>query len=230
MKEWVLIFSLSLNFGFALAAGWLYATRGPAVASAPAISPTAPTAAAASSAAASVAPVSLSTSGHPSRGSATAPVTIVEFSDYQCPFCARVTPVMQQIETAYAGKVRRVFRQFPLIAIHKDAKKAAEASLCAAESGRFWELHDAMFEQPPALDVASLKKKAQAVGIDAVTFNACLDSGKYSAQVEKDLSEGIRAGVNATPAIYINGRPMPGARPFEEFARVIDEELAKAQQ
>jgi protein-disulfide isomerase len=229
MKEWVLIFSLSLNFGFAIAAGWLYATRQPAVtASAPTTAPdTAGAAAPAPGAAASVAPVSISTAGHPSRGDAGAPVTIIEFSDYQCPFCARVTPVMQEIEKAYAGKVRRVFRQFPLIAIHRDAKKAAEASLCANEHGRFWEMHDAMFELPPALDVASLKRKAQDVGLDAATFNACLDSGKYSANVETDLAEGVRAGVNSTPAIYINGRPMHGARPFEEFARVIDEELAK---
>lgn len=230
MKEWVLIFSLSLNFGFAIAAGWLYATRTPAVtASAPATAPAAPAGAAAPApvAAASVAPVSLSTAGHPSRGDANAPVTIIEFSDYQCPFCARVSPVLQQVEAAYAGKVRRVFRQFPLIAIHKDAKKAAEASLCAAEHGRFWEMHDALFEQPPALDVVSLKQKAQAAGLDAAKFSACLDSGKHSADVEKDLAEGVRAGVNATPAIFINGRPLPGARPFEDFARVIDEELAK---
>lgn len=162
----------------------------------------------------------------PSAGPADAPVTIVEFSDFQCPFCSRMIPTLEQVKAKYGDKIRLVFRQFPLN-IHPDAQKAAEASLCANEQGKFWELHDAMFENQKQLAPENLKAKAAELGMNAEQFNSCLDSGKFAAEVATDMSEGIVAGVTGTPAIFINGRFISGAVPFEEIAAVIDDELRR---
>lgn len=230
VKDVILIFSLSLNFGVVLAgtAFYLFGTSSPAVtlmgnAPAPSAVP------AAVAPVGSAAPVTVSTEGHPSRGAATAPITLVEFSDFECPFCARATPVLKQLEEAYPGQIRRVFRQFPLMAIHPGAERAAEASLCAAEQERFWEMHDALFEQPVALDPADLHRKAAQVGLDAALFKTCLDMQKYAGTIEQDLKEGVAHGVTGTPAVFINGRLVSGARPYAEFAQVIDAELARLQ-
>jgi protein-disulfide isomerase len=228
LKDVTLILSLSINFGVLFAGAWVYyARRAPqGGAAAPAAVEVLTSAAdAAPIAAALPAAVPVATEGHPSRGPADASVTIVEFSDFECPFCARVTPVMAEIEAAYAGQVRRVFRQFPLMAIHPRARMAAVASLCAHEQGRFWEMHEALFEQPLALDRADLERNAERTGLTTAAFARCLASGKYDAQVEKDLDEGVRAGVTGTPAVFINGRLLSGARPYADFAAVIDAEL-----
>jgi protein-disulfide isomerase len=228
-KDLILIFSLSLNFGFLIAGGWYYLIRmsSPVASAAPATAAAEP--APLPSAVATAAPVALTTEGHPSRGPANAPVTIVEFSDFQCPFCGRETPVLKQIEDAYPGKIRRVFRQFPIASIHSKAKKAAEASLCANEQGKFWELHDTLFEQPSALELTDIYRKADGLKLNKDSFRNCLESSKYAAAVEHDLQEGIQAGVTGTPAVFINGRMVNGARPYADMASLIGSELAKPQ-
>jgi protein-disulfide isomerase len=162
----------------------------------------------------------------PVRGPATAPVTIVEFSDFQCPYCGRLIPTLDQVKAKYGDKVRIVFRQFPL-PMHPNAQKAAEASLCANEQGKFWEMHDAMFKNQQELAVDNLKSKAAALGIKADSFNQCLDSGKYASKVQEDQKAGSAAGVNGTPAMFINGRFLNGAVPLEQITSVIDDELKR---
>ena len=162
----------------------------------------------------------------PAVGPATAPVTIVEFSDFQCPFCSRLLPTMEQVKAKYGDKVRIVFRQFPLN-FHQFAQKAAEASLCANEQGKFWQMHDAMFQNQQNLGVEQLKAKATELGLNADQFNSCLDQGKFATQVQADLEAGTKAGVNGTPAMFINGRFLSGAQPLGEITKVIDDELQR---
>jgi protein-disulfide isomerase len=162
----------------------------------------------------------------PATGPATAPVTIVEFSDFQCPFCSRLTPTLDQVKKKYGDKVRIVFRQFPL-PMHQNAEKAAEAALCANDQGKFWQLHDAMFGNQAALAVDQLKAKAVELGLKADDFNKCLDSGAKAAVIEADKKAGSEAGVNGTPAMFINGRFLSGAVPFEQVSTVIDDELRR---
>ncbi len=162
----------------------------------------------------------------PVNGDADAPITIVEFSDYQCPFCARVTPTMAEVMKAYGGKVRRVFKDFPL-PNHPEAQKAAEAARCAGDQGRYWEMHERLFADQAALGVLQLKESAGRLGLDRSAFDQCLDSGKWAAKVQADLAEGEKLGVNSTPTLFINGRPLVGAQPLEQFRQVIDEELAR---
>jgi protein-disulfide isomerase len=163
----------------------------------------------------------------PAKGPANAPVTIVEFSDFQCPFCSRLTPTLKQVEEKYGNKVRVVFRQFPL-PMHQNAQKAAEASLCALDQGKFWELHDAMFGNQAELGVDQLKAKAASLGLNADKFNKCLDSGEKAATIQADVKAGSAAGVNGTPAMFINGRFINGAVPFDQITTVIDDELRRA--
>ncbi|MGD9904223.1 MAG: thioredoxin domain-containing protein [Vicinamibacterales bacterium] len=162
----------------------------------------------------------------PVRGPADAPVTIVEFSEYQCPFCARVTPTLKQIEERYKGKVRIVFKDFPL-PNHTQAPKAAEAAHCAGEQGKYWELHDRLFANQQQLQVPELKAHAGAVGLDQAAFDQCLDSGKFAAVVQADYDLGADMGVQSTPTLYINGRIVTGAQPIGVFTSIIDEELAR---
>ncbi len=162
----------------------------------------------------------------PAKGPANAPVTIVEFSDFQCPYCSRLIPTLKQVEEKYGDKVRIVFRQFPLN-FHQHAQKAAEASLCAADQGKFWELHDAMFANQQALAVEQLKAKATELGLNAEQFNACLDTSKHAAVVQTDMKEGSAAGVSGTPAMFINGRFVSGAVPLEQITPLIDDELRR---
>ena len=162
----------------------------------------------------------------PSSGPATAPVTIIEFSDYQCPFCARVVPTIVKLRQTYGDKVRVVFKDFPL-PNHSNAPKAAEAAHCAGEQGKYWDMHDRLFANQQGLAVPSLKQTAAGLGLDAAKFDQCLDSGKYAASIAADMKEGELLGVQSTPTVYINGRAVLGAQPFEMFQSVIDEELAK---
>ena len=171
----------------------------------------------------------IATEGSPAKGPADAPVTIVEFSDFECPFCSRVVPTLEQVRAKYGDKVRLVFRQFPLNSIHPNAQKAAEASLCAADQGKFWEMHDAMFADQKNLGVDALKATAAGLGMDAGKFAACVDSGTYEQQVNDDVKAGTLAGVTGTPAIFVNGRVLSGAQPFEAISAIVDEELARAE-
>jgi protein-disulfide isomerase len=162
----------------------------------------------------------------PSRGPDKAPVTIVEFSDFQCPYCGREFPVVERLMKEYDGRVRLVFRHFPLD-FHPYAKKAAEAGACAAEQGseKFWKLHDKMFGNQQKLAVDDLKGYAKDVGIDSAKFDQCLDSGEKRALVEADEKAGQKAGVNGTPAFFVNGLFINGAIPYEQFKETVDREL-----
>ena len=160
----------------------------------------------------------------PARGPESAPVTIVEFSDFQCPYCSRAIGTVEEVMKAYPDKVRLVFRQFPLD-FHKQAPKAAEAALCAQEQGKFWEYHDTLFANQNALEVDKLKEHAKKVGLDQARFDKCLDSGAQAATVTADREAGMKVGVNGTPAFFINGILLSGALPFDEFKSVIDAEL-----
>ena len=168
--------------------------------------------------------IAVESAGAPSRGPADAPVTIVEFSEFQCPFCRRVVPTLREVEARYRGRVRFVFRHFPLDR-HKDAPKAAEAVECARDQGRFWEMHDFLFDHAEKLSVADLKGHARAVGLDGAAFDACLDSGREEGRWRRDLADAQSYGASGTPMFFINGRLLVGAQPYAAFARVIDEEL-----
>ena len=162
----------------------------------------------------------------PSRGAPNAKVTIVEFSDFQCPFCARTQPVVQELLKRYDGKVRVVFRDFPL-SFHGDAAKAAEAGHCADELGRFWPMHDWMFDHQHNLSVDELKGAAVQLGLDKQKFDSCLDSGRFADAVAANQKDGEKVGVTGTPAFFINGAVIKGAQPFDEFKNIVDQALAK---
>jgi protein-disulfide isomerase len=162
----------------------------------------------------------------PVRGNAAAPITIVEFSDYQCPFCARVNPTLDRVRQTYGDRVKIVFKDFPL-GNHPQAPKAAEAARCAGDQSKYWEMHDALFANQRALEVPALKQTARAIGLDGTAFDQCLDSGKWEAAVKSGSALGEKMGVNSTPTLYVNGRAVIGAMPFENFKSIIDEELAR---
>jgi len=162
------------------------------------------------------------------KGEEDAPVTIVEFSDYECPYCGRFySQTRDQIISEYVdtGKVKMVFRDFPL-SFHQNAQKAAEAAECAGEQGKYWEMHDALYSNQQSLDVASIKGYAADLGLNTGDFESCLDNGDMAAEVQKDFTEGQGYGVRGTPAFFINGKLVSGAQPFSVFQQAIDAELA----
>ena len=160
------------------------------------------------------------------KGDPNAPVTIVEFSDFQCPFCRKSASTMNDLLAKYNGRVKLAFRDFPMRSLHPQAQPAAEASRCAGEQGKFWEYHDALFAaDPPKLDEASLNATARNVGLEEKSFGVCLVAGKFKAQVEQDIQDGTRAGVSGTPGFIINGIFVNGSQPQEEFEKIIDYEL-----
>ena len=169
----------------------------------------------------------LTLAGDPVRGPTDAAVAIVEFSDFQCPFCRRLTVTLDTLLAQYGDQLRFVFKDYPL-PNHADAFKAAEAGNCANDQGRFWELHDEMFASQDALDVPSLKKYAAELGLDTEAFAECLDGNRYAADVERDLEIGQGHGVSSTPTIFINGRAVMGAAPLDVLDRIVREELAAA--
>lgn len=170
---------------------------------------------------------SIDTQGFPTLGPANATVTIVEFSDFECPFCGAQFPILKKIEADFADRIRVVYRQMPLTNVHPHAQKAAEASLCANDQKKFWEFHDAMFQDNKNLDVNALKQKAAALKLDVAAFSSCLDSSKYEDAVAKDVHEGVSLGITGTPVMFINGRFFNGVQPYEEISKVINEELQR---
>ena len=167
-----------------------------------------------------LAPVKLGDNG-PARGPSDAPVTVVEFADYQCPFCRKAEALTEQLLTDYEGKIRLVFRQFPLPS-HERAEKAAEAALCADDQGKFWEMHSRMFANQDKLSVDEIKEYAAAVGLDREKFDACLDSGKKAQSVAESRKDGEAAGVSGTPSFFVNGHLAPIAGDYEELKAIID--------
>jgi len=182
----------------------------------------------------------VSVSGKPSLGRDDAPVTIVEFSDYQCPFCLRhflnVLPIIKK-EYIDTGKVRYVLRDFPIASLHPQAKKGHEAAHCAGEQNKYWEMHDTLFANSKDFSIPSLKRYAQGIGLDGDRFNNCLQSGKYASRIEKEIAEGTKAGVRGTPSFFIGpsgsggkitGTMVRGAQPLARFRQVIENALRVA--
>ncbi len=161
----------------------------------------------------------------PARGRPDAPVTIVEFSDFECPFCRRAEATVRQILDRYPQQVRLVYRHFPL-PMHPEARPAAEAAACAGDQGKFWEFHDKLLAG--ALDQASRERYASEVGLDVEKYKACVANRQFKDAVAADEKAGEAAGVSGTPAFFVNGVPLSGARPLEEFVKVIDGELQRA--
>ena len=160
----------------------------------------------------------------PVKGPASAPVTLVAFSDFQCPFCSRAVPTLKEVETAYAGKIRIAFKQLPL-PFHDKAHLAAEAALAANEQGKFWQYHDKLFANQQALDRPALEKYAEELGLDMGKFKKALDSGKFKDKVDAEAKEGAAVGATGTPTFFINGTKLVGAQPVDAFKAAIDKEL-----
>jgi protein-disulfide isomerase len=161
----------------------------------------------------------------PSRGPTQARVTVIEFADFQCPYCRHMEPLIRQMLDKYPQDVRLVYRQMPLANLHPDAMHAAQASLCAAAQGKFWEMHDALFSDPPALSVVDLKATAARLHLRSEEFVACLDSGRTESLVKRDADDALAHAVDGTPGLFINGRFFSGAMPLERLTAVIDDEL-----
>lgn len=180
--------------------------------------------------------VDVSADDDPSLGNKNAKVTVIEFSDYQCPFCRTFwKESFSQLKKEYidTGKVKFVYRDYPL-SFHPMAEPSAQAGECADEQGKYWEFHDKIFGEEDkkgqgtvTYTVQDLKLWASQIGLNQVKFNQCLDSGKYKAEVQKDFDDGNSAGVSGTPSIFINGRLVVGAQPYASFKAIIDEELKK---
>ena len=165
----------------------------------------------------------------PVRGSADALVTVVEFSDYQCPYCRQANGTVTQVEKKYAGKVRMVMKQFPLVSMHPQAMPAARAAVAAGLQGRYWEMHDRLFGSPQ-LDPDTLEKYAKEIGLDVERWKRDQQDPKVAAVIQRDMDLATNVNVSGTPAFFVNGRRLPGgAAPLEAFSALIDEELAKAE-
>jgi protein-disulfide isomerase len=153
-------------------------------------------------------------------------VRVVEFSDFECPYCRSVEKTIQALLAKYPGKVSLAYRDSPLTSLHPGAQRAAEASRCAAEQGKFWPYHDRLLASS-SLDVAKLKEHAKELGLDQKKFDSCVDTGSQRAAVDRDAEQGRLAGVSATPSFFINGIPLSGAQPAAAFEKIIEEELAR---
>jgi len=160
------------------------------------------------------------------RGDSKARVIIVEFSDFQCPYCQSVQPTLKTLLAKYDGQVSLAYRDLPLRDIHPQAELAAEGSRCAGEQGKFWEFHDLLFANQNKLDRPGLVGLAHELKLDEKQFDSCLTSGKYKEQIEQDRQTGLRAGVSGTPGFFINGSLLSGNLPQESFERIIQAELA----
>jgi protein-disulfide isomerase len=160
----------------------------------------------------------------PSRGPATAPIVMVEYTDYQCPYCARVQPTIAALMERYDGQIRHVFKNLPL-PIHSQAQLAGEAALCAQDQGKYWDFHDWLFANQRSMNLDSMVAQAGEMGMDADLFAACVNSQTYQSQVDADMKEARGFGITGTPGFMINGRVLTGAQPIDAFEKVINEEL-----
>jgi protein-disulfide isomerase len=161
------------------------------------------------------------------KGPKNAPVTIVEFAEFQCPYCGQSVATLRQLEEKYGDKIRLVFRDFPLVGFHQFAAKAAEAASCGNEQGKFWEIYDKLFANQSNLKVPALKQYAVDLNLNASQFDQCLDSGKYAKVWQEDRDAGSQYGVTGTPTFFINGRMLVGNLPLDKFSEMIDEELRR---
>ena len=168
----------------------------------------------------------LDSAGKPAKGPAGAPIELVEFTDFECPYCQRAEPILQRVFEAYGERIRFVYRAFPL-PIHPNARSAAEAAACAADQNKFWTYHDRLFTNQSKLSDADLKQHAAELGADPARFNKCLDARAHNADVDADIRAGSDAGVTGTPSFFVNGRLISGVAPFEQFKQIIDEELER---
>ena len=163
----------------------------------------------------------------PMYGPKDAPITLVEFTDYQCPYCQQAQQYVDRVLDSYKDKVKLVYQEFPLD-FHGQAKPAGVAARCAGEQGKFWEMHRSLLLSPGPFDTNDLKARAVTLGIDPTKFSACTTSGKYDPIIQKAIDNGLSVGVTGTPTFFLNGRSFTGAQPFEYFERMILEELAMA--
>ncbi len=159
------------------------------------------------------------------KGNDNASVTVMEYSDFQCPACGRIQPAIERVMQTYGGRIKFVYRHFPLTNVHPYAWKAAEASECADEQEKFWEYHNMLFGNQNALTIDDLKRYASQIGMNADSFSACLDSGAMSKYVQRDSQRALNAGARGTPEFFINGELMTGALTFESFKTGIEKNL-----
>jgi len=171
--------------------------------------------------------VSLSASKGFVRGTENAPITIVEFTDFECPFCKAAVQTINRLMQEYPVKVRLVFRDFPVGRLHPTAFKVHEAARCAGEQGKFWDYHDLAFARPPEHTLVGLRQYAEELHLEKTAFAACLQTGKYHEDVMSDIREGNALGVSGTPTFFINGLVIVGAQPYAVFQKVLDRELMK---
>jgi protein-disulfide isomerase len=166
------------------------------------------------------------------RGNPNAPVTIVEFSDFECPYCKAAEPTLKHLLEKYSGQLKIGYRDLPIRGSHPHADAAAEAARCAGDQGKFWEYHDILFADPksgkPWLDEDGLKEHAKAVNLDEAKFNQCVASGKFRAKVQEDYEEASKVGITGTPGFFVNGILLNGAQPSSAFEKVIDAQLKMA--
>jgi protein-disulfide isomerase len=168
--------------------------------------------------------------GAPIRGSAQAPVTIVEFSDFHCPYCRQVQPTLTRLLSDYGDRVKLAYRDFPIDQLHPSARRASEAARCANEQGKFWEYHDKLYLGGADTSPEKLRALAQETGMNVSVFEQCFASGKHQSGVDKDIAQGADLGVTGTPSFFINGRALSGAQPYESFVGIINDELARSGQ
>jgi protein-disulfide isomerase len=167
------------------------------------------------------------TAGNPSIGPENAPITLIEFSDYQCPYCESwYQEVYSRLLTDYKGKIRFVYRDFPLSSIHPEAQPAAEAANCAGEQNAYWQYHDALFGRKNGLGAAAYTQYASDLGLNVEQFKTCVSEHRYKSEVEADFNFASSLGVSSTPTFFLNGMVIVGAQPYEVFKQVIDKELA----
>ena len=160
----------------------------------------------------------------PTRGMQNAPVLVIEFADYECPYCQKIAPDLKRLQEDYAGKVLFAFKDFPL-AMHKHAQKAAEAARCAGRQDKFWEYHDVLFQKTNTLEIAQLKDYARQLRLDPESFDKCLDSGETAATVKQDLEQAQKLGLTGTPSFFVNGHFFSGAASYSTIREIVEQQL-----